>query len=96
VIALEPSLVTVRAMVAVPLLPASALVIGGTSLAGERGTVNVDVVVPGVPGEGAVGDESLHPTARTLSPTAINESRVILFCLLNVAQKNFRARLKPR
>jgi hydrogenase maturation factor HypE len=93
VIALEPSLVTVRAMVAVPLLPASALVIGGTSLVGDRGTVKVDVVVPG---EGAIGDESLHPTAKTLSHTAINESRVILFCLLDVAQKNFRARLKPR
>ena len=40
------SLVTVSAIVAVPVLPASALVMAGTSLAGESGTVKVEVVVP--------------------------------------------------
>jgi hypothetical protein len=49
-----PSFVTVRAMMAVPLALASALVMAGTSFAGDRGTVNVDVVV--VPPDGAVGD----------------------------------------
>jgi hypothetical protein len=49
------SFVTVRVRVAVPALLTSALVIGGTSLADERGTVNVDVVV--VPCEGSVGAE---------------------------------------
>ena len=80
---------------AVPLPLASALVMAGTSFAGERGTVNVDVVV--VPCDGAVGDESpLHPTAKMLRPTMSDENRFMLFCLSRFAQKNFRARLKPR
>ena len=41
----DSSFLTVRAMVAVPLPLASALVMAGTSLAGESGTVKVDVVV---------------------------------------------------
>ncbi len=88
------SFVTVRAMMAVPLPLASALVMAGTSLAGESGTVNVDVVV--VPCDGAVGSESEHPTARMLRPTMSAENRFMLFCLSKFAQKNFRARLKPR
>ena len=79
---------------AVPRALASALVIAGTSFAGERGTVNVDVVV--VPCAGASGVESLHPAARTLRQTISAEIRFMLFCLSRVAQKNFRARLKPR
>src|SRR5688572_19390287 len=71
----EPSFVTVRAMVAVPLPLASALAMGGTSLAGERGTVKVDVVW--VPCEGASGDDSAHPTARTLRPTRSSDNRFI-------------------
>ena len=70
----ESSFVTVRAMVAVPLPLASALVMAGTSLAGERGTVKVDVVL--VPCDGAVGDESAHPTARTLRPTMSTEESI--------------------
>jgi hypothetical protein len=78
------SLVTVRAMVDVPLALASALVMAGTSFAGERGTVNVDVVV--VPPDGAVGDEeSPHPAARMLRPTMTAENRFILFCLSRFA-----------
>jgi len=82
-------------MVAVPEPLASALVMAGTSLAGDRGTVNVVVLVPG--DDGADGPESEHPTARTLRPTMrAAEIRYMLFCLPRIAQKNFRARLKPR
>ena len=92
-----PSFVTVRAMTAVPLPSASALVMAGTSRAGERGTVNVDVVVVVLPCDGAVGDESPpHPTANMLRPMTSVESRFMLCCLSRFAQKNFRARLKPR
>ena len=79
-----------------PLPLASALVMAGTSFADESGTVKVDVVV--VPCDGAVGDESSspHPTARMLRPTMSAENRFMLFCLSRFAQKNFRARLKPR
>jgi hypothetical protein len=69
------------------------LVMGGISLADERGTVKVEVVV--VPGNGAM-DEPAHPTARTLRPTMRLDNRYMLFCLPDFAQKNFRARLKPR
>jgi hypothetical protein len=87
--------VTVRAMMAVPLPLASALAMAGTSFAGERGTVKVDVVV--VPWDGPSGDEeSLHPTARIVRLTMSAENRFMLFCLSRFAQKNFRARLKPR
>src|SRR4030095_3541765 len=90
-----PSLGTVRAMVAVPEPLASALVVGGTSFAGERGTVNVDVVR--VPCDGAGGDdESAHPTARMLKPTKSADIRYIAVLPPGFAQKNFRARLKPR
>jgi hypothetical protein len=68
------SLLTVRAMTAVPLPLASALAIAGTSFAGESGTVNVDVVDV-VPCVGAVGPESLHPAARMPRPTMIAENR---------------------
>jgi hypothetical protein len=90
-----PSFVTVRAMTAVPLPLRSALVIAGTSFAGDRGTVKVDVVV--VPCDGAAGDfESLHPAARMLTPRMNARDRFMLFCLSRFAQRNFRARLKPR
>jgi hypothetical protein len=47
-------------------------------LAGESGTVNVDVVV--VPPDGAIGDDSLaHPTATMLRPMRSAESRIMMF-----------------
>jgi hypothetical protein len=80
VIVLFPSLVTVSSMTTEPLAPASALVIGGVSLADERGTVKVDVVL--VPCDGADGDEELpQPTASILRPTTSVRSRFMLFCL---------------
>jgi hypothetical protein len=80
------SFVTVKAMVAVPEPLASALEMAGTSLAGERGTVKVDVVL--VPCDGADGpdgedDDSEHPTARMLRPTTSTDIRCMLFCLLD-------------
>jgi hypothetical protein len=51
------------------------LVIAGTSLAGERGTVKVDVVL--VPCVGSVGDDDPHPTARTLRLRMNTENRFI-------------------
>jgi hypothetical protein len=80
VIAPDPSLVTVKAMVAVPLPLASALVTAGTSLAGESATVKVDVVV--VPWDGSLGDELPHPTARTLRPTTKSENLFICSAFL--------------
>jgi hypothetical protein len=70
-------------MVAVPEALASALVMAGTSLAAERGTVKVVVVL--VPcGEGVLGFavESEHPTARMPRPTMSADIRYILVCLL--------------
>src|SRR4029453_7172746 len=90
-----PSLVTVRAMVAVPEPLASALVVGGTSFAGERGTVNVDG--GRVPCDGAEGgDEAAPPPARMLKPKKSADIRYIAVLPPGFAQKNFRARLKPR
>jgi hypothetical protein len=79
VIVPPPSLVTMSAMTAVPEPLASALAVGGTSLAGDRGTVNVVVVV--VPWEdGPDGDEdSLHPMASTLRPTISTDRRFMTF-----------------
>jgi hypothetical protein len=65
-------------MVAVPLPVASALLMGGTSLAGESATVKVVVLV--VPAVGAVGESSEHAPVRTLRPTMSNASRFML-CL---------------
>jgi hypothetical protein len=79
VIVPESSFVTVRAMTAVPVLPASALVMAGTSLADERGTVKVVVLAA----DGSVGDELPHPTVRMVTPTTRSESRFMLFCLLS-------------
>jgi hypothetical protein len=64
------------AMVAVPLPLTSALTIAGTSFAGESGTVKVVVVL--VPCDGSMGDESEHPTARTLKPMMSTESLFML------------------
>jgi hypothetical protein len=89
------SLFTVRAMTTEPLPLLSALAMAGTSFEGDSGTVNVEVVV--VPPVGAVGAESLHPAARTLRPTMIAENRFMTALPFEkIAQKNFRARLKPR
>ena len=78
----ESSFVAVSVMIAVPVLPASALVMGGISFADERGTVKVDVVV--VPCEGEEGDEDElpHPTAKKLRPTRSTNNRfIVFFCL---------------
>src|SRR6188768_3103033 len=91
-----PSFVTIREMTAVPEPLASALVMAGTSLAGESGTVKVVVVlVPCGGGDGADG-VSEHATARTLKPAMSTDIRYMWCCLPEFAQKNFRARLKPR
>jgi hypothetical protein len=68
-------------MIAVPVLPVSALVMAGISFADERGTVKVDVVV--VPCDGAEGEELPlpHPAARRLAPTTSTVNRFMLFCL---------------
>src|SRR5688572_20148343 len=86
----ESSFVTVSAMTAVPLAFASALAMAGTSLAGERGTVKVEVV--SVPVDGSVGDEAPHPTARTLTPTRSAESLFIAGLPFGMSLRRISAR----
>jgi hypothetical protein len=75
----EASLATFTAMLAVPLAFESALVMAGTSLAADTGTVNVVVVL--VSADGPVVGESEHPTARAQRAAMTNTKRFILFCL---------------
>src|SRR5687768_16421428 len=83
-----PSLMAVRAMTAVPEPLASALVMGGTSLAGDSGTVKVVVVL--VPSDGAEGDdgESEHPAARMLRPAMSTDIRYMLAVSLDSLRRN--------
>src|SRR5262252_7593061 len=68
------SFAVISVIEALPLTVDSALVIGGTSFAGNSVAVNVGLV-----GVGFVGVELLlQPTARTASATAIGDKRFIV------------------